>query len=330
MESKQIDDLINGHFDGTLSEAEEHELAATLSDSAEAKKKFLSFMRLEGRLHSLGRDGFLREPMVASGKLELDDSNRVQLRLVEAQTSTARRNHARLGSLIATAAVILLAFSAWILYPTSVSAGTVIRQAQKAAAELVDRTYRLTISYANAEPQDPSRELDITLRGGGRFVVQPLDNRYVMGSDGDDYWLTWKDGPVWVTQDFRSLAPELQRKIPDRRLLELAASPEEPLLLELESLLALIDKRYDVELLPSDDNLLHHVRATQRSRRRNGPQSIELWSDAQTGVVQQIKLDMSNGRLAVFELGKTPVLSNNWYSYTEHATERTIRRIGHQ
>ena len=329
MESEQLDDLIIGHFDGTLDDPEEHELVALLQDSPEAKQRFLSFMRLEGRLHSLGRDGFLQEPEDAGDEAQADSMHE-RMHLEDKGVSRTRRNHARLASLIASAAVILLVFASWILSPSSVSASTVIRQAQKAAAELVDRRYRLTLAYADAGPEAPSRELDITLRGGGRFVVQPLDERYIMGSDGKDYWLTWKEGPVWVTRDFRSLAPELQRKIPDRRLLELAALPEEPLLLNLESLLALIDNRYDVELLNPEDTMLHHVRATQRSRGRGWLQSIELWSDAETGVLQQIRLNTANGRLAVFELGKTPVLSNGWYSYAEQAPERPVRRIGIQ
>ena len=58
----QFEDLIIGHFDGTLNEEQEKELADALTSSGEAKQTFLSYMRMEGRLHSLGRDGFLREP----------------------------------------------------------------------------------------------------------------------------------------------------------------------------------------------------------------------------------------------------------------------------
>ena len=58
----EIENLIVGHFDGTLNEEQEKELATELVTSAETKQLFLSYMRMEGRLHSLGRDGFLREP----------------------------------------------------------------------------------------------------------------------------------------------------------------------------------------------------------------------------------------------------------------------------
>jgi hypothetical protein len=60
---KAIEQLIIGHFDGSLSEEQEKELAEVLATSTASKQLFLSYMRMEGRLHSLGRDGFLREPV---------------------------------------------------------------------------------------------------------------------------------------------------------------------------------------------------------------------------------------------------------------------------
>ena len=52
-QNEQIEDLIVGHFDGTLTAEQEKELAAALSSSPAAKHLFLSHMRMEGRLHSL-------------------------------------------------------------------------------------------------------------------------------------------------------------------------------------------------------------------------------------------------------------------------------------
>ena len=57
-----LEDLVVGHFEGSLTPDQEQELAAAISSSEDTKQLFLSYMRMEGRLHSLGRDGFLREP----------------------------------------------------------------------------------------------------------------------------------------------------------------------------------------------------------------------------------------------------------------------------
>ena len=59
-----IEDLIIGHFDGTLNDQQEQQLARALTESREAQQHFRTQMRMEGRLHALGRDGFLREPDV--------------------------------------------------------------------------------------------------------------------------------------------------------------------------------------------------------------------------------------------------------------------------
>ena len=95
----QIDDLIIGHFDRTLNEEQEMELADALTSSGEAKETFLSYMRMEGRLHSMGRDGFLREPPAElaieperpAPQPVVDEpvvrSDRQRLRLIAASTS---------------------------------------------------------------------------------------------------------------------------------------------------------------------------------------------------------------------------------------------------
>ena len=63
MNKRGVENLIVDHFDGALTAAQEQQLADALTTSTETKRLFLSYMRMEGRLHSLGRDGFLREPI---------------------------------------------------------------------------------------------------------------------------------------------------------------------------------------------------------------------------------------------------------------------------
>ena len=54
-----LEDLIVGHFDGSLSADQEKELADQLTESTPAKLLFLSHMRMEGRLHSLVRGAYV-------------------------------------------------------------------------------------------------------------------------------------------------------------------------------------------------------------------------------------------------------------------------------
>ncbi len=316
-----IENLIVSHFDGTLNEEQEKELAEALSTSAEAKQLFLGYMRMEGRLHSLGRDGFLRDPIAELDKptpqpvdiAPVIGSDRQRLRLFAASTS------------LAVCAAVLLMLSSWVLWPSAVSASSVLQEAQKAAAELIDRTYRVILSEAGERSQ--TRELTIHVRGKGRFVVQPVDGAYVMGSDGTDYWVARQSGPVWVASDFRSLAPKIQRNIPDRRLLELAASPNEPLLWEMADLLSFIERNYIVKLVESTSVAEHHVRATLRSGRRNIPALIDFWADADSGVVRRADVRWSDSRRMQFELVESAPLSDQWYHHLEHAPGREVERL---
>ena len=326
-EMAEVEELIIRHFDGTLSQQQERELAGHLASSPEAKQLFLTHMRMEGRLRSLGRDGFLREPEAEIDQLSLPQTDRERTARSKPNTTLGSSRLRVTTTSLAVCAVVILMCSIWTLLPTTVNASTVLIKAKQAASELVDRTYHLTLSHTDSNSVRQTRELVMTLRGGGRFVVRPVDDRYVMGSDGSEYWLAWRSGPVWVTKDYRSLAPKLQRKIPDRRLLELAASPEEPLLLEMDSVLSLIDRRYDVLLIDSNAPTQHHVHARLRSGKRGGPRQIDFWSDKESGVVQRVELQWPNDRQATFVLGESAELSEDWYHHSSHAPAREVEFI---
>lgn len=322
---REIENLIVGHFDGTLNEEQEKELAKALAASAEVKQLFLSYMRMEGRLHSLGRDGFLREPMAEpafvseqsapqpSGVTPVGRSGHPALRRFAASTS------------LAVCAAVILMLSSWVLWPSHVSASSVLQKAQLAAAELIDRTYRVTLM--NEAKGFQPRELTVNARGGGRFVVRPVDGAYAVGSDGTDYWVIPRNGPVWVTSNSRSLAPKLKRTIPNMWLFGIAASPDEPLLLGMAGLLSLADRKHDVELIDSASPTEHHVRATLRSGRRNAPERIDFWTDADSGVGLRAEVRWSDGRQMRFELVESVKLSDQWYHHSEHAPGSEVERI---
>ena len=321
-----IEELVIGHFDGTLTEAQEKELADALGTSAEAKQLFLSYMRMEGRLHSLGRDGFLREPAVECQEIAGQSADVAPV--VERVPQRPRSWRSRIWT-ASTSLVVCCAVLTWALWPSSVSAGSVLEKAQQAAAEMVDRTYRLVMSHPNAEGGPAMRELTITVRGGGRFVVQPEHGAYVMGSDGTVYWMARRNGPVCVTGDFRTLAPELQQRIPNRRLLDgVLASPDEPLLLDISGLLQLIERRYEIELVDSGNPAERRVQATRRSGVRGGPSVIHFQADAASGVVLKAELNFADSRQRTWTLIETPTLSDQWYHHSQHAPGRPVERVG--
>ena len=321
-----VDDLIIGHLDGTLTEEQELELATTLNTSQAAKQSLLSYMRMEGRLYSLGRDGFIDHQM--SGPTSATDNpSEAEQQIPSAVVSGDRR---RLGLLAATtslaacAATLLLLLSN-IFWTTSVNANGVLLKAQQAAAELVDRTYHVKITPNRSSSR--ARELNITVRGGGRFFIQPASSAYAIGNNGKDYWFTRARSPVWVTSDFHSLEPELRKNLPERWLLEVASSPNEPLLLDIAGILALIESKFDAQLVDSENESTYHVHASLKSKRPLSPQTIDFWSDVDTGVVQKASLLFSNGRGMDFELLNSARLSESWYDYAGHAEGKEVKRI---
>ena len=323
-----IENLIVGHFDGTLNEDQEEQLATTLSTSPAAKKLFVSYMRIEGRLHSIGRDGFLREPAT---KPVIDPERHTRQSSEIAPSVRSGRRSLRLlaASSVAICAAVMLIVVSVALWPSSVSANSVLQRAQAAAAQLIDRTYRVTTSDAGETAT--ASELTVNVGGGGRFLVRPFDGSFVMGSDGIEYWMMQRAGPVWVASDSRSLSPRIRRKIPNMWLIGIAASPNEPLLLDMAGLLSLIQRRYDVELVDLTDPHKHQVRATlKRGRRRvgwNAPDRIDFWADEESGVGLRAEVEWADGRRMQFELVESESRSDQWYHYSQHGLDRQIERL---
>ena len=299
-----------------------------LATSAGAKRLFASHMRMEGRLHSLGRDGLLREPGGVAQEAFPTDRNRQPADTAAEQTGSGSAASSRFRIWTASSLVICVAVMlGWALWPTSVSASSVLQKAQRVAAEMIDRTYRMSEYRPKAAGNLTTREVTITVRGEGRFVVQPDHGRYVMGSDGTDFWLARRNGPVVVTADFMKLAPELRRQIPKRRLLkDVLTSPNEPLLVGISDLLQLIKRRYDIELVDSTNPAEHHVRATRRSNVGHQPTIINLHADAETGVVIRAEVEFPNSRQRTWELIETSNLSDQWYHHSQHAPGRQVKR----
>ncbi|MGB0598187.1 MAG: hypothetical protein ACPGLY_15985 [Rubripirellula sp.] len=323
-----IEDLIIGHFDGTLNEEQEMQLARALRESAESQQLFLSHMRMEGRLHSLGRDGFFHEPAATA----FPQANHVPPTTAEivipAWRGRPRRRLLAASSLVACVAVTLMLL-AGIAWPSTVNASHVLERAQQAAAELVDRTYHVTL-FDSATQSQP-KELTLNVRGGGCFLLRPTDDAFIMGSDGTEYWAVQQGRPVWVASEARSLARRLRRNLPGMWLFGIATSPNEPLLLDMTGLLALIERRHDVELIDSRDSSVHHVRARLKNGRRNlpsnTPETIDLWADAKTGVGLRAEVTWADGRQIRFELIDSKQLSNQWYHRSEHVPDSEVRRF---
>lgn len=321
--------LILGHFDNCLTDQQENELAQLLATCPETRARFRTQMRMEGRLHSLGRDGFLAPAAAQQNSVEKgSESHSESGEPTIAASSPPRRISTVFTSWVVATSTILLLIT-WSLWPSGVDAASVLQQAKMAALESMDRTYRVTISNPNDETL--KQELTLVIRceknADPKFLIRAADDSYIMGSDGSEFWMTRTGGPVLVTSNYRALPLALRRRIPNRRILGLATSPNEPLLLDITELLLLIERKYEIELVNEQGASEYHIRATLRSKKLNVPETIEFWADADTGVVVKALTHWPDQNSRTLELLNTDPLNQSWYQYPSHVPNAELLRL---
>lgn len=364
MRNAQLE-LVRRCLDGEATHAEFEQFEQLLHNDPEFRKDYLRYLNVDLALAAMPKETkqpgkssrseeleMLEdlpcsnvEPRTALGLLATNDGKWQQLAADEAvAVSSDRVSNIGLhgpakpmwltwGSVAVCFAVTLVAL--WSNRSSTANASSVLQQARLAAMESVDRSYLVTMTKLAAGKDQPNvTEVELNMRGGGRFVIQPQNKRYVMGNDGTNFWLIFKEGPVLVTGDILSLPREQMRQIRNLPVVQLASNPNELLLLELASILELIEKSYSVALLESEDPGLRHVLARRRDGRRLGPLTVDLWVDVHTGVVRRMELELMPSsdkvlakRVSLVQIDSR-MFSESWYEYAEHAPGRAVSRVG--
>lgn len=205
-----------------------------------------------------------------------------------------------------------------------------------------DRTYSITLRENRKNKQQP-REQDsqtrqpageragldgatLYLRGSDKFVLYqqtPSGKTVISGSDGKTRWHIRPDKPVLISNN-----PEAFR-IPMPPELEAILS------LDLKATLLHIRDHYKVKYLKdvTDDqsrkNSLKYLDASKISNDFPGPKNIEIWADAETGLLLRIEFadihlegDPSLKRLIIELVNQTP-LSDDWFTHHAHHPQDT-------
>lgn len=245
---------------------------------------------------------------------------------VPASAATARRSW--IATLVSLAAMIVLGVVFLAPQAGPKTALAAVEQSLRAAAEDVDRQYRLALTRANGATLAP---IILTVRGARRFVWEqpvPLGTLRV-GSNGEEYWMVPVVGPVIVAAE----GSLIERLLSEKQL----STP----ILTLTTALEWLRDRYDLELLAEEDlaqaaDASRTVRCVHlRGRLRNGgdglqPKEIEIWSDRDSGVVQRMTLAWPAAtrfglERAEIRLQATPSnLPENWYDHAAHHGGRRI------
>jgi uncharacterized membrane-anchored protein YhcB (DUF1043 family) len=240
--------------------------------------------------------------------------------VAEKSHPAARRSWA--APLVALAALIVVGVVFFAPQAGPKTAVAAVEQSLQAAAQDVDRQYRLVLTRSDTDAAPP---ITLTVRGARRFVWEqpvPLGTLRV-GSNGEEYWMVPAIGPVIVAAE----GSLIERLLSEKQL----SNP----VLTLTTTLEWLRDRYNLELL-DEEELSHPEHATRRiscvhyrGRLRLAvhpwqPDEIEIWSDRDTGVVQRMTLHWLNGgrfgvRNAEIRLQSTPGnLPSNWYDHAGH------------
>ena len=230
---------------------------------------------------------------------------------------------------IAATMLVLIAVFWW--QNTSQSAYAMIDQAFQSALMPTDRTYRVT-KAANASSA-AHYSATLYLRGSKQFVYEttgPLGGKIWIGSNGREFWFIPPVGPVLVGEAEQFVVQWLNR------------SKTEMPFLQLTTILKRIRDNYDLTVL-TDERLEANGPAFHRlhARRRQdspaddarSPESIELWANHKTGVIQRLVLTRSDQRRALlaqivtFDLTDESPLSEEFYDFSSRASDRAVVRV---
>lgn len=248
----------------------------------------------------------------------------------EERAATAQpiiRSRSRWMSLLATAAILMLAVGLWLAFGSPPSAYAVVRSAQQQAAQVIDRVYRVRLQPRLASM--PSREGTLYVRGGEKLAYKHptlLGESLWLGTNGNEGWLVPPHGPVLVREDPYYL-----------KLWQNEQGEQLPFL-QLTTVLERMQQGYDLEILPPDNDpqqtiKLTHVRGTRRAG-ESGPQQIDMWADTRNGNAQRMLFTFERDSLVLpffqvsFELMNDQSVASDWYEHrAHHGEERPVVRI---
>ena len=334
-ERSDLDRLIAGHLDDSLSDAESAELAARLVRDDAAATRLAEAALLHSRLREL-----------LAAEVPQDEDAAVVTPAATAGSRLTRRSLAWAAGVAAVAVLVMLRL---VPLPAS-AAGVALDRLIAAAEQATVRQYRIRVldwdvpeTADAAADQRPGRgrkpDVDgavVTVRGPDAFVLQRQfedGSVFLTGSDGDVGWSVPPRGPVHASRDSK----RFRRGLPGER-------DGIPFIAFSEGLAGL-RKGYALSVgvetnseAASDVAGLQRLTAVRQKQGQRGPSRVDLWFD-ERGVPQRIRLEglpRDNGnpedleaaveRTVEFELVGRPEVSEDFFNHASHCDdEREVR-----
>lgn len=268
--NSSMQQLMNSYLDGDATPQDVASLGAWIKGSPENAAEFVRFCRLHDALHNLicntEESGY--EATVALG----------------AGTHGSRRLWLK-ATIWSGGIAAFLALTLGVLgfFPTRIDAATEMNRLLESSAIAHDRHY--IIHSLDSEPErleDRRPPIDgaaLYVRRPDCYVLErhfPDGRIFVTGSDGQKSWAIPPDGAVRVSSNperFRGPLPGHQHGIP---------------FADLRSDLLEMRSAYTLTILKSDASGQRGLHAEKKSAEYRGPRSVDLWYDAQAGIIHRI------------------------------------------
>lgn len=306
---------MNGYLDGVLTEEQEGQLNAWVKASPENAAVFADGVRFHDRLHNVIRVG---ATTVTPGEPMANPE--------PTRNSRQRRSWRRgvlVSGLVAVVAVVFVAV--WSSNPPRVSAATELDRLIDRATDAGDRSYLIRNLDARPEQTEERRPpiggATLHVRRPDQYVLIrkfPDGRPFVTGSDGENSWSVPPNGAVRVSGDplrFRGPVPGHQHGIP---------------FADLRSELVQLRDAYVVTPLGSDGAGNRGLLAMKKSAEYRGPNRVELWYGATTGVIHRmVFVGMPKARggpdSVAVELLEQRELGNDFFRHqAHHAADRRV------
>lgn len=228
----------------------------------------------------------------------------------------------------AAACVLVIVTVLWIQFEKRSLANEVLLAVCEVSSKTTDRVYSITrVLPGHGDCQLPQGKL--YLRGREGFVI--TWEKVVLGRCGDQFWLVGPDQQVTVADSFQwinshSTGDEFGLRIMQELSLESRHVP----LMQLASVAELMQHDYEVELNRGQgaNRAIDLLVGRRRNDESDLPETIRLWSDRDSRIIQRAELRWRPDNAIIMELVPSEPLPTTWYEYQTHCDGApAVRRI---
>ena len=246
--------------------------------------------------------------------------------------SSLRRRAARW--MLAATVCLVAVWVGWLAQPGTNRALAAVQLARETLSEPTDRSYLITVDGQSPRGGAHSREATLFARGTDQFVFKvkgPFGAEIFAGSDGKESWLIPPVGPVLVSDNVMLIDRWFSREVPIP-------------VMRLDEILQRLESKYELNTVASGSNPIRygeqhvqdsdspnpesvHVVGHRHHDEPIVPDTVELWVDRSTGILQRLELRWDESivrpgpRAITVILKSKEALEADFFSHNQHHSQ---------